>query len=225
MQTRAMLLQRQTLKGMAHRMAQVERLADALLKRILRHHALLDAHRLLHQLLQLAVVGVQNVKLQQLRPFALTAQQAMLQHLRIARAKVGTVERPQKLRVDNHIFRRREDTHLVLQSVEVDARLAAHRSIHHRQQRCRDVDKLNATFEGSRRKTTQVGHHTAAQVDHQRVTRRPLVAQALPYESQRLQGLMHILRPNHNLLRSLQASEIADQRQTALMGMLIREQK
>ena len=94
----------------------------------------------------------------------------MLQHFGIARTDILGIQGLQELGVENHELRVVENTHLVLQTSEVDAGLSTHRCIYHCQQGSRDVDEVDATLEGAGCKTAEVGYHTASEVDHARVT-------------------------------------------------------
>ena len=90
----------------------------------------------------------------------------MLQHFCIARTDVLGIQSLQKFCVENHVFRVVEYAHFVLQTTEVDTGLSAYRCIYHGKQGSRDIDEVDATLKGAGRKTTQVGYHTASQVNH-----------------------------------------------------------
>ena len=71
--------------------------------------------------------------------------------------------------------------HLVLQPHEVDACFATNRGVDHRQEGGGEVDKGDASLEGARGKTTEVGHHAAAHVEQTRMARCMLLAQRCPH--------------------------------------------
>lgn len=96
-----------------------------------------------------------------------SADESVLQHLGVAGKEVVGIEATQELRFEKHRGGRGEDADFILQSVEVDARFASHGSVHHCQQRSGNIDVGNTPLESGGGKTTQVGHHAAAQVDEQ----------------------------------------------------------
>ena len=106
-------------------------------------------------------VRLVEVETYQLLPHLFCGNQAVLQHFCIARTDVLCIQSTKKFRVEDDIFGVVEDTNLILQSIEVDARLAAHRSIDHSEQGSRDVDEVDATLEGGSGEATEVGHHAA----------------------------------------------------------------
>ena len=163
-------LQRPALEGMTEGMSQVQCLADALLVRILFYDALLYLHAVAHHSLQLLQVWVGKVEAYQLFPHRLGRNQAVLQHFGIARTDILGIQGLQELGVENYELRIVENTHLILQTFEVDAGLSTHRCIYHRQQGSRNIDEVDAALEGAGSKTAEVGYHTASEVDHARVT-------------------------------------------------------
>lgn len=217
----ALLLEGEALVGMADGMTKVERLADALLLGILLDDALLDSHRLLHESVQVGIVHRVDVVEHHRGVVLHIADQAMLDHLGIAREDVVAVERAQELAVDEDTERGIERTDLVLQPVEVDARLAANRRVDRGHQRRGDVDGADATLEGSPREASHVGHHAATQVDQQRMARSPLVGEPFPDLGQMLQALVGIARRRAEDRRPLQRLDTLKQRQTERTRMLI----
>ena len=123
----------QGLKGMAQGMPQVERLADVLLRGVLFHDILLGANGLHDKRLQGIEVGTIEVIAHESRPMLLGADEPVLEHLGKAGGEILRIERLQELRRHHHGLGRIECSHLVLQRVEVDARLAAHGRIDHSQ--------------------------------------------------------------------------------------------
>ena len=96
----------------------------------------------------------------------LVADQPMLQHFGITGKKILHVKRSKEGGVENYRGGIVEYTHLILQTTKVDARLASHAGIYHRQQRRGDIDILDAALEGRCSKAPQVGYHASAQVNH-----------------------------------------------------------
>ena len=74
---------------------------------------------LFHQLLQMGVVEVVEIRFQVLRPHGLVMQQRVFQHFGIAREHVALVERAEKIGVDHHDGRFVEYADFVLQRFEV----------------------------------------------------------------------------------------------------------
>ena len=72
----------------------------------------------------------------------------MLKHLGIAGEHVGSVESAQEGGVENHGAGIVEYANLVFQSAKVDARLAAHRGVYHREQGGGYVNVGYAALEG-----------------------------------------------------------------------------
>ena len=95
---------------------------------------------------------------------------SVLQHLSITGEDVFAVHSPQKDGVEDDGAGIVEHADLVLQASEVDARLATHGGIDHRQQCRGDVDVVESALKRGSRKAAEVGHHAAAEVHHQRVT-------------------------------------------------------
>ena len=190
MEHRVSLLQRPRLKRMSHRVAEVQRLAYVLLIWVLLHDALLHLYRLCHKLLQQRQVWVLKVKGQQVVPCPAVAYESVLKHLAETGAQVIIVERVEERRVQQHILAVVEHTHLVLQTVKVDARLSSHRCVDHCQQRGGDVNEVDAALKRGSGKSSEVGNHSAAQVHHARVACRPVVAQLLPHLCQAVERLV-----------------------------------
>lgn len=114
-----------------------------------------------------------------------------------------------------------KDADFILQTVEVDARLASHGSVDHGEQRSGNVDVGDSPLEGGSGKTAEVGHHAPAQVDEQGVAAGPFLTQGLPYGSQSFQILVHVFRPDNNLFRSFQRGDAVQMRATEAVGMLV----
>ena len=105
----------------------------------------------------------------------------MFQHLSVARQQVFVVHGLQKLCAEYDSTGIREHTNLVLQSSEVKTRLAAYRGIDHSKQRCWYINIVDASLECRGSKAAKVGHHSATQVDEQRVPRATQSPQLPPY--------------------------------------------
>ena len=159
-------LQCPTLECMTESMAQVQSLADALLVRILLYNALLYLHAVAYHALQLLQIRLVEVKADQFFPHCFCRNQTVFQHLCIARTDVFCIERLQELCIENNELRIVEHTYFVLQSAEVDACLSTYRCIYHSQQGGRNIDKVDTSLKSAGSKATQVGYHTAAQINH-----------------------------------------------------------
>ena len=214
-------LQCERLEGMANGVAQVESLAQALLRGVALHHALLHRHRLGHHAAQLREVGIGYVKRQQLRPHLPCVEQPVLQHLSVARQQVLRVHRAQKLGVDNHAVGVGEHAHLVFQSVQVYARLSAHRCVNHGQQRRGDVDEAYAALECRCGETAKVGHHSATYIYDERMARGAHAPQLRPHVGQRLKRLAGVAHPYHYALRPVHAHGSVGQWAAQAVGGLV----
>ena len=162
-------------------MAQVERLAQPLLQWVLGHDVFLDLDRVGNEPAQKAIVGRGEVELQQTGPLGGGRDEAVLEHLGIARAQVLAVERGKEVGAQQHEACLGKDANLVFQSAEVDAGLSAHRGVDHAQQRGGDIDEVDTPLEGGCRHAAEVGHHASAQADDQRVARGTMLLKLLPY--------------------------------------------
>ncbi len=180
MQHGAIFLERQTFVGMPHRMAEVQRLADTLLFRILPDYLFLDGHRLRHQLIQIAVVHGVNIVQHDGSIDLHRADQAVFYHLGIARKYIVAVQSPQKFAVDKDTQRGVKCSDLVLQPVKIDARLSANRRIDRGHQRSWYVDRPDTALERSSGKAAHVCHHSPAQIQEQGVARSPFRGQLRP---------------------------------------------
>ena len=112
---------------------------------------------------------------------ALTVDQPVLQHLRVARQDILCIESLQELGVEDHGRSIVKHADLVLQSPEVDTRLPAHTGIDHREEGSGYVDVVDTSFKGRGGKASQVGHHPSSQVDEQGVAGGPTFAKGLPH--------------------------------------------
>ena len=86
-------LQCPALKRMTESMTQVQRLADALLVRILLYNALLYLHAVAYHALQLLQIRFVEVEADQFFPHCFCRNQTVFQHLCIARTDVFCIER------------------------------------------------------------------------------------------------------------------------------------
>ena len=59
-----------------------------------------------------------------------------------------------------------EGTDQIFAVFGIDAGFAAHRTVHHREQACRDLNELHTAPHRGRRKACEITDHTAAQCDH-----------------------------------------------------------
>ncbi len=91
--------QRIALEGVAEGVAEVQRLAYALLLRVLLHNLLLHADALGQQRLQVLEVGLGKVEVEQVGPMLIVRDEAVLQHLGVARPDVVRIERAQEFGV------------------------------------------------------------------------------------------------------------------------------
>ena len=106
-----------------------------------------------------------------------------------------------------------EHADFVFQSVEVDAGLAAHRGVDHREERCRHVDILDAPFECAGSESTQVGHHAAADIHEQGVACATVAAQKGPYGSERVDCLVRVGRSDGDVMRAVECRQISHEGQ------------
>ena len=162
-------------------MAQVQCLAYAVLVWVGFDDALFYLDGFCHHALQLAEVGCVKIECHQFCPCAFVGDESVLEHLGIARADVVVVECVKELCVDDDEAAVGEHADFVLKSAEVDACLASHRSVYHCQERCGYIDEVDASLECACRKASEVGHHSASEIYHQRVACGSAVAQRLPH--------------------------------------------
>ena len=73
----------------------------------------------------------------------------------------------EKRRVDDYGAALAEGAYLVFESFEVDAGLAAHGGVDHREQSGGHVDEGDAALEGGGREAAEVRHHAAAEAHEQ----------------------------------------------------------
>lgn len=213
--------QSQAFEGVADGVAQVERLADAVFLGVLLHDVLLDLYGAAHHVFQLSIVGLFGVEGQQFVEVPGSTDEAVLQHFGIAGEEVVCIEAAQELRFEQYTIGGSEGTDFVLQPVEVDARLSAYRGIDHGQQSGGDVDVGDAALEGGGGKTAEVGHHTASQVDEERVARGTLLAQCLPYVGQRLQCLVHVFGSDDDFLCLPHGWDVLDLGKAQAVGVFV----
>ena len=204
-------------------MPQVESLADTLFGGVLLDDALLDGHALCHHLLQGSIVHIFEWETQQFGPVCHVADEAVLEHLGIAREDVPVVERVEKVCVKQYRTGTVEDTDLVLQSSEIDARLASHAGIHHAEQCGGNINVGDATLEGAGCKAAQVCDHAAAQIDHQAVPRGSPFLQSRPYMGECVECLMLVGGSYGDEPCSLHAGKMADRGPAKFAGGGVRQ--
>ena len=165
-------------------MSEIESLAQSLLMRILLHDALLNGYRLAHHALQLYEVGIMKTEAYKLCPHPLVIDKTVLEHFGIAGAKVWHIESVEEKRADDNKACVSKHTNLVLQSIEVDTCLAANRRVNHCEERCGDVDEVDAALEGGSSESSKIRHHASTQIDKQRMAGGSTLAERVPDESQ-----------------------------------------
>ena len=208
-------------EGVSHGVPQVQGFADAMFQRVLFYDVFLYLHGTSYHGLQQGIIYLLRIEGQQFRQMFRGTDEAVLQHLRIAGEEVMGIEAAQELGFQQHAGGRSKDADFILQTVEVDARLASHGSVDHGEQRSGNVDVGDAPLEGGSGKTAKVGHHATAQIDEQGVAAGPFLAQSLPYGSQRFHILVHIFCPDNNLFRFFQGGDTVQMRAAEAVGMLV----
>ena len=198
------------LDGVADGVAQVERLADAALQGVGHDDALLHRHRVGHHAGEGVEVGRAEVEVEQGGPCVVVAQQAVLEHLGIARAEVGRVEGGEEGGVYEGELGLAEHADFVFQSEEVDARLAAHGGVDHGEQRGGQVDEGDAALEGGGGEPAQVGDHASAEADEAGVACGSLPAEFLPHMAERGEVFVGVGGRDGDEAGVAQADEIAD---------------
>jgi hypothetical protein len=93
----------------------------------------------------------------------------MFNHLGHAGAKLRQGQGSQQVGVDDHQFRLFERADQVFALRQINADLAAHAGIHHRQEGSGDLHKGQAAQKGGGGKTGGIAHHPAAQGDDRAV--------------------------------------------------------
>ena len=79
------------------------------------------------------------------------------------------VKRIERVRGRAHVERLAERADKVFARIKVDARFAAHRRVHHRQERRRDLDERHTAHVRRRDKPGEIADHAASERDHERV--------------------------------------------------------
>ena len=92
---------------------------------------------------------------------------SVLQHLSITGEDVFAVHSPQKDGVEDDGAGIVEHADLVLQASEVDARLATHGGVNHREQRGGYIIIRYTALKCRCSESSEVSHHAATEVDHQ----------------------------------------------------------
>ena len=203
-------LQRPGLKSMAESMSEVQCLSDARLMRVFLHDTFLHPDTLPDHRGKLRKVRLRKVEVCQLCPHRLVCDQPMLQHLGISTADILLIQRLEPSGIKEHKAGIAEHTDFILQSTEVDTGLPAHAGIHHGEERRRNIDEVDSTFESRGGESSEVGHHSSSQVDQQRMPRRTALLQCLPHFYERLDGLAAVRRPDRNEACAFQAETVLD---------------
>ena len=157
--------------------------------RIFGDDALLHSDALPHHLLKDGEVRLLNVEGEVAAEHGIIGDESVLQHLGITAAQVLRVEGLQELRVEDDGAGSIEDTNLILQASEVDARFTPDAGIDHGQQRRGDVDVGDAALEGGGGEAPEVRNHATAQVDEHGMARGTTLAQCRPHGCQRVEVL------------------------------------
>ena len=144
--------------GMTKGVTEVQNGASPLLKRIFLHHLDFDPHGFCHQMFQrswpfLFKLGEEIGR----------ADDAMFDHLGQPGAKLGGGQRLQHIDIDQHHMRLLKGTDQVLALWQINTGFAANRSIDHRQERGRNLDKGCATQIGGCGKAGHVANDAATQ--------------------------------------------------------------
>ena len=142
----------------------------------------------------------------------------MFEHLGIAGEEVLAVHGAQEGGVEDDGAGIGENTDLVFQSPEIKACLAAHGGIDHGEQCGGDVDVLNAALEGGGGETTEVGDHTATEIDHERMARGPEALEFGPDVGDGVERLVGVGVGYDDALCVAHAVVIGDDGQTEPLG-------
>jgi hypothetical protein len=187
------------LDRVAHGVAVVERLAAGVplpggpggLLQVPDDDVDLDLDRALHQLAQHRAVGGERGGLGGLDELedARVGDEAALDDLAHAGHQVGARQRPQQRQVAEHPGRLVEGTDEVLARSRVDAGLATHGGVDHRQQRGRHVHDRHAAQPAGGHPATEVGGGATAEGHHGVGAREAGLAEGLPAGGRRGHGL------------------------------------
>ena len=112
-----------------------------------------------------------------------------LQHLCKTVQYLFRRQRLQPPRPDERLHRRSKNSDTVFETAVVEARLAAGRSIHHRQERRRNIDTIDAAFVRRRSKTHNIRQYSAADSDHHAAPRQTMGKEEIPDPLHRLKRL------------------------------------
>ena len=153
---------------MTERMAKVQQGAFALLCLVAHDDVGFHLHRPAHRLdpcghipgRQRLPLGFQPVKKRRI------AEQPVFHHLAITGKEIARLERAKNGRIGQHQRGLMKGPHKVFALRYVDSGLAAHRTVHLRQQRCRDLHKSHTPTQDCGCKAHQIANHSAAQSDN-----------------------------------------------------------
>ena len=141
--------QSQAFEGVTNGMTEVQSLSDALFSWVFLYNSLFDLDAFCNERAELTVVNLLEVKAEQLLPTLRVADEAVFEHLGIPAEQVLLVKRTKELARKNDRLCAVEDANFVLQTAEVDARLAAHTCVNLAQQGRWDVDVGEPSLESA----------------------------------------------------------------------------
>ena len=152
----------QLFERVAERMAEIQDHAFAGVVLVVLDDDPLDVHTFIEHPLEIGVIGRETALRERIEQ-APAADAAVFDDLAHAVGKIARRQRPERVGVDKHQPRLMERPHQIFALRQVDARLAAHRGIHLRQQRGGDLDKAHPAQERRGGKARHIPHDAAAQ--------------------------------------------------------------
>ena len=211
---------------MTDRMAEVQRLTDAVLFRVFLHDTFLYGYGLGDHPVQKSIIDLRvEVEQQDGSVNIHRTDKRMLNHFGIAGKQVVAVDRTQELTIDKDTFGRIERTDLVLQTVEVNPGLSPHGRIDRSHQGSRDIDGPQSAFESRTGEASHIGNHTTAQIDQKRISGSPFVRETRPDIGDLFDVFMSITRLHGNDRGILQGWDIFYQRITLFLRVRIGQDK
>lgn len=158
---------------MTDRMAEVQRLTDAVLFRVFLHDTFLYGYGLGDHPVQEGIIDLRiEVEQQDGSVNIHRTDKRMLDHFGIAGKQVVAVERTQELTIDKDTFGWIKEPTSFFKPLKLIP-VFPHGRIDRSHQGSRDIDGPQSAFESRTGEASHIGNHTAAQIDQKRISGSP----------------------------------------------------